>query len=104
MRCESCDSAFEHADADDGCPSGGAFDGSLPVLGEAALGAAAAATQPCDCAFDHPAPGQKDAALCFIRAFDDLQGPAAMAFKRSLEFAADTAAIGAARGTVREWL
>jgi hypothetical protein len=50
------------------------FDGVIPVFGEAA-----ASAQPCNRAFDHPAPGQKHEALCGNGALDHLQSPVPMA-------------------------
>ena len=81
MGCESCNSAGEHADAGDGGPCGGTFDGAFPVFGEAA-----AAPEPCESAFDHPAPWQQHEALGGVGALDDLQRPFAVPLERVLEF------------------
>ena len=69
----------------------------LPVLGETA-----AAPQPCEGAFDDPAPGQQHEAFGGIRSLDDFQGPASMAFDAAFEFVAGISAIGEDMAQPRE--
>lgn len=73
----------------DGGPRGGAFDRFLPVLGETA-----AASQPCECALDHPAAGQQHEALGGIAAVDDFEGPTPVFAQRLPEFVPCISAIG----------
>jgi hypothetical protein len=57
-------------------PCKGACDGRFEVLGETP-----AAAEPCEGAFDDPASGETDEAVCGIGAFDDLEGPVAFALQ-----------------------
>ena len=70
MISSACDPTSEQLDAGDQELGFGVFDGFLPILGETEV-----ATEPCEGAFNHPAPGQQNEALGGIRALDDFQGP-----------------------------
>ena len=70
-------------------PCGGAFDGVLEVLGEAA-----AAAEPCEGSFHHPAAGDDDEALGRVGSPDDFDCPVAFPGERVLQLVAGVAAIG----------
>src|SRR5215218_6951135 len=85
----SCEPAGEEPDAGDESPGAGAFDGFLPVLGEAS-----APAEPGECAFDDPSARQHLKSLGRVGSLDDRDGPGPMTLEGIAQFAARIAAIG----------
>src|SRR5438105_2875680 len=75
--------AGEEAHVGEQHPGGGAGDGGLKVLGEAA-----AAAEPGEAAFDHPAPRQQLEAFDAGRALDNFDGPRTAIGNRLLQLRA----------------
>jgi hypothetical protein len=78
-------------------PCGGALEGSLEVFGEATVSA-----QPCEGAFDDPAPWQYLEAFCMVGTLDDLERPLADFGQRLAEFVGRTTAVGEDMAQPRE--
>jgi len=71
------------------CPRGGAFDRFVPGFGEAAT-----AAEPSKGSFNNPSARQHDKAFGDIGAFDDFDGPFAMADECLRQFGPGIAAVG----------
>ena len=84
-----CQQADDAADVGDEQPCFGAGDGFLPVLRHPT-----AASEPCECALDHPSSGNDFKALRGVGTLDDLQGPAPEFLQCPAQLWPSVAAIG----------
>src|SRR5215210_4907083 len=78
----------EEPEAGDESPGAGAFDGFLPVLGEAS-----APAEPGECAFDDPSARQHLKSCGRVGSLDDLDGPVTLPLEGVAQFATRIASI-----------